>query len=374
MNPSRPVEVGRAVKIGILGAGQLGRMLGLAGYPLDFDFVFLDPAAEACAAPLGAHLHADYGDRTALAQFCAQCDLATYEFENVPADVAAFVAERVPLYPPPKALAAGQDRLGEKKMFDALRIPVPRYMPVATREALELAVKTVGLPCVLKTRRMGYDGKGQAVLRTPADLDAAWRTLGGQPLICEAFVAFEREISCLGVRGRDGAMVFYPVVENTHRDGILRQSIPRADDPLQAQAEDYTRRVAEHLDYVGVLAFEFFVAQGQLFGNEIAPRVHNSGHWSIEGAEVSQFENHLRAIAGLPLGSTRLRGHSLMVNFIGQAPETAQLAAIPGLHVHHYGKTPKPQRKVGHATLTAEDAQDFAARCARLDLLMQAGA
>jgi 5-(carboxyamino)imidazole ribonucleotide synthase len=362
------------MKIGILGAGQLGRMLGLAGYPLDFDFVFLDPAAEACAAPLGAHLHADYADQTALAQFCAQCDLATYEFENVPADVAAFVAERVPLYPPPKALAAGQDRLGEKRMFDALKIPVPRYMPVATREALDLAVKNVGLPCVLKTRRMGYDGKGQAVLRNAADLDAAWNALAGQApsaaLICEAFVPFEREVSCLAVRGRDGAMAFYPVVENVHRDGILRTSVPRRDDPLQAMAEDYTRRVAEHLGYVGVLAFEFFVAGGQLFGNEIAPRVHNSGHWSIEGAEVSQFENHLRAIAGLPLGSTRLRGHSMMVNFIGEAPDTARLAAIPGLHVHHYGKTPKPQRKVGHATLTADDVQDFVARRATLEDLI----
>lgn len=358
------------MKIGILGAGQLGRMLGLAGYPLDFDFVFLDPAAEACAAPLGAHLHADYTDEQALEQFCAQCELATYEFENVPAKVAEFVAARVPLYPPPLALAAGQDRLGEKKMFDALGIPVPRYVPVATREALNFAVQTVGLPCVLKTRRMGYDGKGQAVLRTAADLGTAWNAIGGQPLICEAFVPFEREVSCLAVRGRDGAMVFYPVVENVHRDGILRTSIPRANDPVQSAAEAHARKVAEHLNYVGVLAFEFFVANGQLYGNEIAPRVHNSGHWSIEGAEVSQFENHLRAIAGLPLGSTALRGHSLMVNFIGEAPDTAALAAIPGLHVHHYGKTPKPQRKVGHATLTAESAEILAVRRLQLEALL----
>lgn len=360
------------MKIGILGAGQLGRMLALAGYPLDFDFVFLDPAEGACAAPLGDHLHADYADETTLAQFCASCELATYEFENVPAPVAEFVAARVPLYPPPKALGAGQDRLGEKRMFDALRIPVPRYVPVAAREALDFAVRTVGLPCMLKTRRMGYDGKGQAVLRTPEDLDPAWQALGKQPLICEAFVGFERELSCLAVRGRDGAMVFYPVVENQHREGILRLSVPRANDPLQAEAEDYTRRVAEHLDYVGVLAFEFFVADGRLLANEIAPRVHNSGHWSIEGAEVSQFENHLRAIAGLPLGSTALRGPSLMMNFIGQAPDTAALAAIPGLHVHHYGKAPKPQRKVGHATLTAATEDELQARRARLQALIDA--
>ncbi|MGQ0697118.1 MAG: 5-(carboxyamino)imidazole ribonucleotide synthase [Panacagrimonas sp.] len=359
------------MKIGILGAGQLGRMLALAGYPLDFDFVFLDPAAEACAAPLGDHLHADYTDETVLAQFCAACDLATYEFENVPVAVADFVAARVPMYPPPRALGAGQDRLGEKRMFDALKIPVPRYVPVATREALDFAVRTVGLPAVLKTRRMGYDGKGQAVLRAPEDLDSAWQKLVGQPLILETFVPFEREISCLAVRSRSGELAFYPVVENVHRDGILRTSIPRAGDPLQAEAEDYTRRVAEHLDYVGVLAFEFFVAGGRLLANEIAPRVHNSGHWSIEGAEVSQFENHLRAIAGLPLGSTAMRGPSIMFNFIGEAPDTAALAAIPGVHVHHYGKTPKPQRKVGHATITAQTEAELQERRARMEALIQ---
>lgn len=359
------------MKIGILGAGQLGRMLALAGYPLDFDFVFLDPAAEACAAPLGEHLHADYGDEGVLARFCEACELATYEFENVPEPVAQFVAARVPLYPPPKALGAGQDRLGEKRLFDALRIPVPRYMPVATREALDLAVRNIGLPCVLKTRRMGYDGKGQAVLRTPEDLDAAWAALGGQPLICEAFVPFEREVSCLAVRGRDGAMAFYPVVENVHRDGILRVSTPSANDPLQQEAETYTRRVAEHLDYVGVLAFEFFVADGRLLANEIAPRVHNSGHWTIEGAETSQFENHLRAIAGLPLGSTALRGHSVMFNFIGTAPDTAAIAAIPGAHVHHYGKAPKPQRKVGHVTLTADTSESLRERRVQLEAALE---
>ncbi|MGQ0502862.1 MAG: 5-(carboxyamino)imidazole ribonucleotide synthase [Panacagrimonas sp.] len=359
------------MKIGILGAGQLGRMLALAGYPLDFDFVFLDPAGEACAAPLGTHLHAAYEDESALASFCESCDLATYEFENVPAKVAEFVSTRVPLYPPPQALGAGQDRLGEKRLFDALKIPVPRYLPVAAREALDFAARTVGLPAVLKTRRLGYDGKGQAVLRAEADLDPAWQKLAGQPLICEAFVPFEREISCLAVRGRSGEMAFYPVVENVHRDGILRTSVPRRDDPMQAAAEDYTRRVAEHLDYVGVLAFEFFVAEGQLYANEIAPRVHNSGHWSIEGAEVSQFENHLRAVAGLPLGSTALRGPSMMFNFIGEAPDTAALAAIPGVHVHHYGKTPKPQRKVGHATVTASTEAELQERSGRVQALLR---
>jgi 5-(carboxyamino)imidazole ribonucleotide synthase len=359
------------MKIGILGAGQLGRMLALAGYPLGLDFVFLDPATEACAAPLGQHLHADYLDEPGLAAFCAECDVATYEFENVPARTAEIVSGLRPLFPPPAALAVAQDRLSEKRLFDQLKIPVPRYMPVAAREALDMAVRSIGLPAVLKTRRMGYDGKGQAVLRDPVDLDAAWARLGGQPLILEAFVPFEREISCLSVRSRDGAMAFYPVVENVHRDGILRVATPRADDPLQAQAEDYARRVAEQLGYVGVMAFEFFVAQGQLYANEIAPRVHNSGHWSIEGAECSQFENHLRAVAGLPLGSTALRGASAMVNFIGQAPDTAEMLAIPGVHVHHYGKSPKPLRKVGHASVTAGDDAELQQRLAQLVALVE---
>jgi 5-(carboxyamino)imidazole ribonucleotide synthase len=367
------------MKIGILGAGQLGRMLALAGYPLDLDFVFLDPAPEACAAPLGEHIYAGYDDDNALAEFCREIDVATYEFENVPAHAAEFVAGRVPLRPAPVALAVGQDRLSEKQLFDRLKIPVPRYMPVATREALDLAVRNVGLPAVLKTRRLGYDGKGQAVLRTPADVDAAWHKLGAGPvpasLILESFVRFDRELSCLAVRGLSGELAFYPVVENLHHDGILRTATPRANDPLQTLAEDYARRVVEHLDYVGVLAFEFFAAAsadgGGLYANEIAPRVHNSGHWSIEGAEVSQFENHLRAISGLPLGSTALRGPSVMVNFIGAAPADAALAAIPGVHIHHYGKTPKPQRKVGHATVTAADEVELAARLTQLSALVR---
>lgn len=364
------------MKIGVLGAGQLGRMLALAGYPLDLQFVFLDPAADACAAALGEHIREPYLDEAALARFCGSCDVATYEFENVPAHTAEFVGARRPLYPPAGALTIGQDRLNEKKLFDALGIPVPRYMPVAARGALDLAIRNIGLPAVMKTRRMGYDGKGQAVLRTAADLDAAWDRLGGSepphtPCLVEAFVPFERELSCLAVRGRDGEMRFYPVVANVHRDGILRVSTPQAADPLQAQAEDYARRVAEQLGYVGVIAFEFFVAEGQLYANEIAPRVHNSGHWSIEGAVCSQFENHLRAVAGLPLGSTALRGHSAMVNFIGRAPDTAALAAIPGVHVHHYGKSPKPQRKVGHATVTADGEAELRSRLAQLVALVE---
>ncbi len=349
------------MRVGILGAGQLGRMLALAGYPLGLEFVFLDPAAEACASPLGAHLHADYLDEAALTTFVQQVDVATYEFENVPVPAADFVASRVALRPAPRALTAGQDRLGEKQLFEQLGIPVPRYAPVDSLEALHAAARQIGLPAVLKTRRMGYDGKGQARLRCDADCENAWQTLGAQPLILEAFVPFERELSCLGVRGIDGGTAFYPLVENVHRDGILRTSRPCANDPLQSVAEGYMRRLMQHLDYVGVLAFEFFVVDGQLLANEIAPRVHNSGHWTIEGAVTSQFENHLRAICGLPLGSTALRGASQMFNFIGELPALALMSEIENLHVHLYGKTPKPLRKVGHATLNCSDAAALAA-------------
>lgn len=364
------------MKIGVLGAGQLGRMLALAGTPLDLEFVFLDPAKEACAAPLGQHLRAEYLDETALAEFCARIDLATFEFENVPQRAAEFVAARVPLFPGVRALTAGQDRVSEKSLFESLGIPVPRFAAVDSRAELDAAVAHCGLPAVLKTRRMGYDGKGQAVLRGSSDLDAAWIALGalphGQPLVLEAFVPFVREVSCLAVRAQDGAMAFYPLVGNVHRDGILRTAIPQANDPLQALGEDYARRVAEHLGYVGVLAFEFFVVGDALIANEIAPRVHNSGHWSIEGAEVSQFENHLRAIVGLPLGSTALRGRSAMVNYIGEAPSLAVSTALPGAHVHLYGKTPKPQRKIGHATVTADDAATLDRRLQALLALLPA--
>ncbi|HUR42098.1 MAG TPA: 5-(carboxyamino)imidazole ribonucleotide synthase [Verrucomicrobiae bacterium] len=358
------------MKIGVLGAGQLGRMLALAGYNLDLDFVLLDPAADACAAPLGEHLHADYADQAALARLCDAVDVVTYEFENVPAASAEFVARRKPLFPGTRALTVSQDRLSEKKLFTRLKIAVPPYAPVSTRAELDAALKKIGLPSVLKTRCLGYDGKGQAVLRTVADVDAAWERLGRQPLLLEAFVPFQREISCIGARGRDGQVAFYPVAQNVHRDGILRTSIPRKRDPLQRAAEKATRAVMEELGYVGVLAFEFFVASGKLLGNEIAPRVHNSGHWTIDGAQCSQFENHLRAVAGLPLGSTALRGHAAMVNFIGEMPDLAKLAKLEGLHVHLYGKTPKPGRKIGHANLTADSAAGLKARLKRLESLL----
>lgn len=341
-------------------------MLALAGYPLGLDFVFLDPAAEACAAPLGDHLRAEYTDPQALMEFCRRIDIATYEFENVPDKTARFVSGMKPLHPSPRALAVGQDRMTEKQLFDELGIPVPKYEAVGSREDLDRVIGNIGYPAILKTRQLGYDGKGQAVLRSQNDLGPAWEKLGRQTLLLEAFVDFEREISCIGVRGRNQQLSFYPVTENFHRNGILRTSIPRPNDPMQALAEAHTGKLMERLDYVGVLAFEFFVSGGKLYGNEIAPRVHNSGHWTIDGAQCSQFENHLRAVAGWPLGSTAMRGASAMVNFIGELPDLDKLAQFPGLHLHLYGKSPKPGRKIGHATLTADNDAELAVDLARL--------
>ena len=357
------------MKIGILGAGQLGRMLALAGYPLDLEFTFLDPATDACAAPLGTHLHADYEDESALARFCEQIDVATYEFENVPAFTAGFVGGLKPLMPHPRALIAGQDRCSEKQLFTSLGIPVAGNTSVDSLDQLRAAARDIGMPGIVKTRRFGYDGKGQKIIRGEADVAAAWESLGSRPLIYEAFVDFQREVSMIGVRAADGTTAFYPLTENVHRDGILRVSTPRAHDALQALAEDYTLRVLEHLDYVGVMAFEFFVVGDELYANEIAPRVHNSGHWTMDGAVCSQFENHLRAIAGLPLGETRLRAPCAMINFIGEVPPTEQLLAIPELHLHLYGKTPKPLRKVGHANILAPDHRTLQDRVAAVERL-----
>ncbi|MGE3803472.1 MAG: 5-(carboxyamino)imidazole ribonucleotide synthase [Gemmataceae bacterium] len=350
--------------IGVLGGGQLGRMLALAGYPLGQNFRFFEPAADSCVESLAEVCHEEYHDETALARFAEGLELVTYEFESVPVQAARFLAERVPVYPPPEALEAAQDRLHEKRKFRALGVPCAGFAPVDSLEQLQRAAAELGLPAVLKTRRLGYDGKGQTVLRESEDLLPAWRQLGNVPLILESFVPFEREVSILAVRSRDGDTAFYPLVENVHRDGILRQS--RVLDPagrLQEQAEEYAGKLLEDLDYVGLLAIEFFVekrSQGPfLLANEMAPRVHNSGHWSIEGAETSQFENHLRAILGLPLGSTRRRGPVALLNLIGQLPEMATLLAQPGVHLHLYGKLPRPGRKVGHVTLLADSEAEL---------------
>jgi 5-(carboxyamino)imidazole ribonucleotide synthase len=346
--------------VGILGGGQLARMLALAAVPLGVRVLVLDQSGEACAGEVATLLEADYTDEAALSEFAALVDVVTFDFENVPAASAQWLSARVPVFPNPDALATAQDRLSEKTLFNALGLATPAFAAVDDRAGLDAAVAAIGLPAVLKTRRLGYDGKGQARLRTAADLDAAWLALGAGKvaLILEAFVPFQRELSVIAVRSRDGEVRTWPLTRNWHEDGILSLSVApaAADAGIQDQAQAYARKVAQALDYVGVFALELFEHDGRLLGNEMAPRVHNSGHWTIEGAATSQFENHLRAVLGLPLGDTGLRQPSAMLNFIGALPDRAAALAVPGLHWHDYGKRERAGRKVGHATVCAGDA------------------
>jgi 5-(carboxyamino)imidazole ribonucleotide synthase len=344
------------MKIGVLGAGQLGRMLALAGYPLGLQFRFLDPAAEAPAEQLAERIIHDFRETHGLERFLAGLDYVTYEFENVPVELAHWLDQRVPVYPPPAALEASQDRLTEKTLFQRLGLPTAPFVPVQSREELLKAVEQLGCPAILKTRRFGYDGKGQHFICTPEDVEKAWRELAGVPLLLEGFIEFDREVSQLSVRGRDGATAFYPLVENHHEQGILRRSIVPVTGlkgAIQNLACDYATRVLQALNYVGVLAIEFFCRADTLIANEMAPRVHNSGHWTIEGAPTSQFENHLRAILGWPLGSTALLQPCALLNLVGELPDCQALLSLPDVHVHLYGKLARPGRKLGHVTVRA---------------------
>lgn len=358
------------MKIGVIGGGQLGRMLALAGTPMGMQFIFLDPATDACAAATGAHICADYSDHEHLRQLADQVDLVTFEFENVPAETVAFLSQYVPVFPGAEALRIARDRLNEKSLFQQLQIPVAPFAAIDSQQELDAAAKTIGLPAVLKTRTLGYDGKGQKVLRSADDLHGAYAELGSVPCILETFVNFTGEVSLVAVRARSGEIRAYPLVHNVHKNGILQLSVPSHDHPLQKTAEGYVASVLEHLDYVGVLAFEFFEVDGGLRANEIAPRVHNSGHWTIEGAECSQFENHLRAVTGLPLGSTQKLGDSAMVNFIGSVPAIEQLLLIDDCHVHHYGKAFKEGRKVGHGTIRSSSNERMQQQLFKLQALI----
>ncbi len=358
--------------IGILGGGQLGYMLALAGYPLGLRFRFLDPSPEAPVGRIAQRVTADFEDEAALEKFASGLELVTYEFENVPVAATKFLAARGPVFPPPATLEIAQDRLKEKALFNKLGIATTAFAPAHDLHSLDGAIATVGLPAVLKTTRLGYDGKGQWTLRAAADVAKLKSEIAAAftnalssngatpadtaPFILERFISFTRELSILAVRARRGDIAFYPLVENRHHGGILRLSLapaPSLEPSLQREAEDIARRVLESLDYVGVLAIEFFECQGRLLANEMAPRVHNSGHWTIEGAITSQFENHLRAVLDLPLGSTKAPGFAAMLNLIGETPPTAEVLAIPGAHLHLYGKSPRPGRKLGHITLCA---------------------
>jgi len=354
------------MKIGILGGGQLAKMLALAGYPLGLQFIILDPSADACGVGLGEHLLGAYDDPHLLADLAQKADIVTYEFENVPADVAAFLASHTHVYPAPNALAIAQDRLREKNFFLQRGIPTSEFSSVDSLEALQQTMQTVAYPAILKSRTMGYDGKGQILLKSAQDLPQAWKAMQGVPSIVEAFVPFQREVSIIAARRPGGEMVFYPLSENQHSGGILRTTEACRNDVLQQQAEDYVIRLLEALDYVGVLALELFETAGQLLANEFAPRVHNSGHWTIEGAETSQFENHLRAILDLPLGATQLRGHAAMVNFIGGLPEPEQVLSLDNAHLHYYDKQPRKGRKVAHAAVRSDNVQQYSATLQRL--------
>jgi len=365
--PIREAEA-RGPLVGVLGGGQLGRMLALAGLPLGARFLFVDPDPVSPAAEIGEHLALDYAAPEALERLAA-CDVVTYEFENVPVDAALAIAEKTTLAPSLRALATAQDRWLEKSCFRDLSIPTAPFYNVESPAELSDALVLTGFPAVLKTRRLGYDGKGQRVLRTDAEVAAAVAELGTGGYLLEGFVPFERELSLIGARAPDGSIAFYPLVENHHENGILRLTLAPAPDvspERQRSAEAHMASLLEHLDYVGVLALELFQVGGRLLANEMAPRVHNSGHFTIEGAVTSQFEQHLRAVLGLPLGSTALYGPAAMLNCIGSLPDPRAVLAVPHAHLHDYGKALRPGRKVGHVTLRAADGGALAERLATL--------
>jgi 5-(carboxyamino)imidazole ribonucleotide synthase len=358
--------------VGILGGGQLARMLALSGAPLGLRFLVMDSVDDACAGQFAPMIVGDYRDEAALAEFASKVDVATFDFENVPAESAHWLSERVPVFPNPRALGIAQDRLVEKTLFRELGIPVPAFADIDSRAALDDAIAGIGTPCILKTRRLGYDGKGQFRIRSAVDVDAAWAALGAQAqtvgLILEAFVPFERELSVVAVRGRDGEFRSWPLTRNWHAEGILSASLSPAtvNAALTEAAFAHARKLAEALDYVGVFALELFCRDGELLANELAPRVHNSGHWTLEGSETSQFQNHLRAVLGLPLGDTRMLGQACMLNWIGAMPEAHIVLREPGGHWHDYGKLPRAGRKVGHATLRADSSEDLAVALERV--------
>ena len=345
------------MKVAVLGGGQLGRMLGLGGIPLGIRFSFLEPATDPPAAQVGQVVCAAYDDGAGLEAVAAGAHVVTYEFENIPVQALRDIEAGVRVFPPTAALEMAQDRLLEKEGFQQIEIATPSYHCIDGLEDVAPALEAVGLPAVLKTRRLGYDGKGQAVVATEEE---ARRFVAAQtsPLIAEAFVDFDRELSIIAVAGMDGSPRFYPLTENHHRGGILRVSYAPAaqvSSAVQKTAERYASALIDHLGYVGVLAIELFQVGDDLLANEMAPRVHNSGHWTMDGAEVSQFENHIRAVTALPLGVTESTRPTAMINLIGSAPKTEDVLDIPGARIHLYGKSPRPGRKIGHVNIVADD-------------------
>jgi 5-(carboxyamino)imidazole ribonucleotide synthase len=353
------------MRIGIIGAGQLGQMLGIAARELGHECLFLDPSDDPPARVVGPVIQSPFDDPVALTVLAEKCDVVTYEFENVPVDALDAIVGLAPIYPPPTALGHAQDRLNEKRLFEKVGIPLPGYRAVDSVSDLVSAANDIGLPIVLKTRRLGYDGKGQAVIREVGEIEAAATSLGSTGLIAEQWVPFDYEVSAIGVRNVDGDMATYCLTRNEHADGILRVSRAPVDDAtLTSKAVDYMRRLLEHLDYVGVLALELFVVGDELLANEFAPRVHNSGHWTIEGAETSQFASHILAVVNQKPGPTAVRGHAGMLNLIGEIPDAARKP--PAGTLHDYGKAARPGRKLGHITVVADTAAERNALLAKL--------
>ena len=354
------------MKLGILGGGQLGMMLAEAAHALSLETLVLDPKPDASAGRVTRHLVADWTDQKALAELAA-ADVVTYEFENVPSEALKRLQADVPVHPSIEALVIAGDRVEEKRFFRSLEIDTAPFARVDSRADLDRAVEEVGLPAVLKTRRFGYDGRGQRVLREPLDVEQAWDALGGEPLILEGFVPFDREVSVIAVRASDGELRVWPMTENVHVDGILHISRAPARDCSEAfvaRGGEAMRAIMERLDYVGVLVVEFFQLGDRLVANEMACRVHNSGHWTIEGAATSQFENHVRAVSALPLAPTDMEGFAAMVNLIGTEPALDDLAGRQGIFPHLYGKSAASGRKLGHVTVTAPTRSDLEERIA----------
>ncbi len=355
-----------SARIGVLGGGQLGRMMAQAAAHLDIRFRFWDPSPDACAAPFGEHLRAPYDDPDAAKRFCEGLDAATYEFENIPAETARAIAQRVPLRPSARSIELTQDRLTEKNFLQEAGAPPAPYAPVASDAELDVALARLGRPAVLKTRRFGYDGKGQTVIRSDTDLPAARELAASAPCVLESFIGFTRELSVVAVRTQTGHVATYPVTENIHADGILRASLaPAAGRP--PAAADIAVRICEALDHVGALCVELFDTPAGLLVNEIAPRVHNSAHWTIDATPASQFENHARAVVGMELGDTGATTPAVMLNLIGALPDATAVSAIdPDARLHLYDKAPRPGRKVGHLTLVGDRLAERVERFADL--------
>lgn len=347
--------------VGILGGGQLGLMLAESALALGIRCAFLEDAPNCPARLLGKVYSSEQFD-----DFAKACDIYSLEFENTPLNSAQFLEKSVGLFPPANALFTAQDRLNEKNLFNQLNIKTVPFFAVNSLDELNIACEKLGLPLVLKTTRGGYDGKGQFVIRTAEQINTAWQELGEAtktaPLIAEGFINFTREVSIIAVRSQTGEIRYYPLVENEHFNGILAKTTAPAPncENLTAQAQENIKKLLEHLNYVGVLTLELFVTDDGVIANEIAPRVHNSGHWSIEGAVCSQFENHMRAVTGLPLGDTSIVKPSVMLNVIGNYPNVADVLAIDGVHYHGYDKAEREGRKIAHITVMPTDTEKLA--------------